>query len=753
MNKKLKLGILIVVLLGSSFLYAEKGVMDLRNWNFGKNEITKLDADWGFFWKELLEEIPEEKAKNFTKVPSAWTSQKDENGKAYSPYGYCTYTLKLLLPKEHPNLLIDIVPSKMSWKMFVNGKLKGESGRIETSRTNNKSPIKRERILIEENVEECNICLQVSNTRNYNGAGMYRAVEIGTEKRILAKYRKANSSELLLLGFGIAFIFYHIALFSLQSKQSSILWFIAFAIALVLRIATTAHIPISILIPNIALSTSIRIEYATFAIAGAFLTGYLKSIFPKDINKKIFYIILGENILYTLIILFTPAHIYTRFLRFQQIFLIFMLGYFIISMIKVLIRRRPGAIFFSSGLFLLILAAITDTLKSIFYFNTIDFTTIGVFALLMSQALVIAHKFSKDQKESERLAIEVSEQQKNLTHLLDEIKTASTNLFKNAKLLAGNIESTHNSTETLQTHIDGMKNEINLENQSISELHEIINDLNIFVESLDSSINHQGQTSLKVIDKISLLVEDTTNLNKKTEELTKDFNDLNETSQEGHTHVSLMNSAVEKVSRYSQALIETNNLISAISEQTNLLAMNAAIEAAHAGDAGKGFAVVADEIRSLAEKTGEEASSIDHLLKEVINSIESLTEATSKIMHNFEDIIKKSDSFDKTLSFMEEFINSMSSRGNDMNDMLTALKEELDHVQEETKILEKNQGQSEEGFIKLHELSQGVNQRFTGMINSIQNMKDAITLVYQIERETAKSIEKLNALTAEQNEK
>ncbi|PIE97315.1 MAG: hypothetical protein CR988_08310, partial [Treponema sp.] len=551
---------------------------------------------------------------------------------------------------------------------------------------------------------------------------------------------------------GIAFIFYHIALFSLQSKQSSILWFIAFATALVLRIATTAHIPISILIPNIAFSTSIKIEYATFAIAGGFLTGYLKAIFPKDISKKIFYIILGENCLYTLIILFTPTYIYTRFLRFQQIFLVFMLGYFIFSMVKVLIKRRSGATFFATGLFLLVFASIIDTLKSIFYFNTIDFTTIGVLALLMSQALVIAHKFSKDQKQSIRLASEVSAQQKNLTHLLDEIKTASTSLFKNGKLLSGNIQATHNSTETLQTHIDEMKEEINLENQSISDLHEIINDLNIFVGSLDTSINQQGQTSLAVIDKISQLVEDTKNLNTKTEELTKDFNDLNQTSQEGHTHVSKMTSAVEKVSRHSQSLMETNNLITAISEQTNLLAMNAAIEAAHAGEAGKGFAVVAGEIRNLAEKTGEEATAIDSLLKEVIQSIDSLTDATNQILQNFQDIIQKSDSFNQTLSFMEDFITTMSSRGGDMNDMLIALKDELDTVRNETQVLEKNQAQSEEGFKKLNELSQGVNKRFIEMINSIQTMKDSITLVYKIEQETTKSIEQLNALTEQDEE-
>ncbi len=744
MNKKLKLSIRIIIMLCSSFLYAESGVLDLRNWNFNKEEITTLDTEWGFFWNQLLETIPNENPKEYMPVPGLWTNTTSN----YNRFGYATYTLKLYLPEKHPRLILYTPPSQMSLKIFINGIEQASSGKIKTSRNNEKATLSdNTNIYIESDQKECEICVQVSNFENHNAGGMYSSIAIGAKQEVLQDRKSALGMELILIGFSLAFILYHLALFVLQSKQTSILWFIAFTIALVLRIASTGYRVFTVAFPYISLTTLLKIEYITFALAAPFLMGYLKTIFPKDINKKIFWIVSAEGIIYSLIILFLPSYIFTRFLRVQQICLLVILIYFIYAMILVLVKKRPGAIFFAGGLFIIILAVIYDTLKSIYLFPTIDFTPVGVLFLLTAQAMVIAQKFSNDQKESERLAIEVSAQQKNLTHLLAEIKIASTNLVKNAKLLSGNIESTHNSTKDLQTQIDEMKTEINMENQSISDLHEIINDLNIFVDSLDSSINHQGETSLAVIDKISLLVEDTKNLSKKTEELTNDFNDLNQTSQEGHTHVSLMNSAVEKVSQYSQSLIETNNLISAISEQTNLLAMNAAIEAAHAGDAGKGFAVVADEIRSLAEKTGEEATSIDHLLKEVINSIESLTETTNKIMHNFEDIIKKSDSFDKTLSFMEEFISSMSSRGADMNDMLTTLKDELDTVSNETKVLEKNQGQSEDGFNRLHELSQGVNKRFTDMINSIQNMKDAITLVYQIERETAKSLENLNALT------
>ena len=130
-----------------------------------------------------------------------------------------------------------------------------------------------------------------------------------------------------------------------------------------------------------------------------------------------------------------------------------------------------------------------------------------------------------------------------------------------------------------------------------------------------------------------------------------------------------------------------SKVIQQISEQTNLLAMNAAIEAAHAGESGKGFAVVADEIRKLAENSGTEAKKIADVLAEIKKMIDEAYEGTVSTQKEFENIVKRSSEVKAMELEIKNAISEQNNGGKLILDAVSRLKDSEQAVAEASKEL------------------------------------------------------------------
>lgn len=136
---------------------------------------------------------------------------------------------------------------------------------------------------------------------------------------------------------------------------------------------------------------------------------------------------------------------------------------------------------------------------------------------------------------------------------------------------------------------------------------------------------------------------------------------LKDTVNEGTQEMAKGASAVEAVKSSTASISDINKVIQKVAARTNLLAMNAAIEAAHAGAAGKGFSVVADEIRSLSEETSRQAKLIDASIRGTVSSVESAYVITSGAGHIFKEISTEADAVSAAMDEISEGLKGISS--------------------------------------------------------------------------------------------
>ena len=162
---------------------------------------------------------------------------------------------------------------------------------------------------------------------------------------------------------------------------------------------------------------------------------------------------------------------------------------------------------------------------------------------------------------------------------------------------------------------------------------------------------------------------------------------LDGATRKGMAGIENVAELVSKIEENSNGLSEMSSVIQKIASQTNLLAMNAAIEAAHAGDSGRGFAVVADEIRKLAENSGSEARKISDVLKNVKQLIDATFKDTGDVQKEFSEVVQLSGTVVEQEQTVRRAISEQNEGGKQLLQAVGSMRELTQTVKERTEKL------------------------------------------------------------------
>ena len=309
--------------------------------------------------------------------------------------------------------------------------------------------------------------------------------------------------------------------------------------------------------------------------------------------------------------------------------------------------------------------------------------------------------------------------------------------------LAANMTQTASAANQISANIDGIKQQAITQADSVGKTAATIEEIAHTIKRLNTDIEAQAASVAGSSASVEQMVANINAIGQTLAKTDAAIRELTTATTDGKTTVVTSNTVTKKIAEESGSLLEASSVIQHIASQTNLLAMNAAIEAAHAGESGKGFAVVADEIRKLAEESSVQGKNITATLKTLSGEIETLSASSKTVEDKFNAIFTLAEQVKEMSARVTE---AMREQEKGSKEVLTAMKSINTVTTEVTissqEILESGQGAAAE-MRNLDCMTRVITKSMNDMASGAVQINDAIQEINEITQKHKRSIESL----------
>ncbi|MBR2361830.1 MAG: HAMP domain-containing protein [Spirochaetaceae bacterium] len=331
-----------------------------------------------------------------------------------------------------------------------------------------------------------------------------------------------------------------------------------------------------------------------------------------------------------------------------------------------------------------------------------------------------------------------------LRHLIYTIQESIQALSASGENLAQNMMQTASAMHQMEGTISTVTDESMTQAGSVMETTETVAKIIETIKRVGDSVAAQASSVTESSASVEEMLANISSISTTLEKSDEVIRELSSATTSGRETVSHATTVTHRINEASGSLMEASGIIQHIASQTNMLAMNAAIEAAHAGEAGQGFAVVADEIRKLAEESSTQGKAITSTLKHLSGDISSLDQATRTVEEKFNAIYGLSE---RIMQMSTEMTLAMHEQNSGSQEVLSAIKD-INTVTLEVREGSDEMLQGSEAVVaemaRLNQLTNDITASMHEMANGASQINGAVQRVSDLTVANKESIQKLS---------